>query len=394
MKNNIKTIGIDARFYGPLGKGLGRYAQEVVDGVLELDQTNNYVIFLAPGNFADFQIPNQRVKKVLIKQRWYSLAEQLYFPLAIWRENIDLMHFLHFNVPVFCPTKFLVTIHDLILINHPTTRATTLGPIKYWLKNKGYHFVIWWAVHMAKQVIAVSEFTKDDIIKHFKIQPAKIVVSYEGVAKLNKNNTDDPLAVLQKFGIKKPYLLYIGNAYPHKNLEGLLEVFSEIHPDKTDLQLVLVGREDYFYKQIKDIAKKLNLSERDDGQNSVIFTNFVSDQEMATIYKNGLLYIFASFYEGFGLPPLEAMASGLPVLSSNRASMPEILGQAAAYFDPGDKKQFKLKILELIADKKMQESLVKLGYQQVAKYSWADCAKQTLTLYNKIVSEKLPSTPN
>lgn len=379
-----KTIGIDARFYGPLGKGLGRYAKEVVDNVLKIDQENNYVIFLAPENFDEFTTTNPKARKVLVRYRWYSYAEQFFFPFIIWREKIDMMHFLHFNVPILCPTAYIVTIHDLILINHPTARATMLGPIHYWIKNKGYRLAIWLAINRAQKVIAVSEFTKQDIITHFKTKSEKIIVTYEGVTELTTSSSADSEAVLQKFKIKKPYLLYIGNAYPHKNLEGLLEVFAGVHKVKPELQLVLVGREDFFYRQIKNKARQLGLVVENDINYPVVFTDFVNDSEMSTIYQNGLLYIFASFYEGFGLPPLEAMANNLPVLSSNRASMPEVLGAAAAYFNPSNQEEFKAKILELADNANLRIELSALGAEQVKKYNWQTCAKQTHEVYLEV----------
>ncbi|PIT95347.1 hypothetical protein COT96_01495, partial [Candidatus Falkowbacteria bacterium CG10_big_fil_rev_8_21_14_0_10_38_22] len=184
MNNKIKHIGIDARFYGPIGKGLGRYTQEIVDNIIKLDQANHYVIFLRQENYNDFVGTDKRIKKVLADIEWYGLKEQLIFPWLIWRERLDLMHFPHFNVPIFCPTKFIVTIHDLILIKFPTLRATTLGPWFYKIKKLAYKIVITMAVRRAKRIIAVSNFTKNDIIQQFKIKPAKIIVTYEGVKDL------------------------------------------------------------------------------------------------------------------------------------------------------------------------------------------------------------------
>ncbi|MDD4271954.1 MAG: glycosyltransferase, partial [Patescibacteria group bacterium] len=225
MSNKIKRIGIDARFYGPLGKGLGRYTQEIVDNIIKLDRDNEYVIFLRRENFNDFKNNNPKVKKVLADIGWYTLTEQILLPYYIWREQPDLMHFPHFNVPIFCPVKFIVTIHDLILIKFPTLRATTLGPVIYKIKNLAYRFVISSAVKRAKKVLAVSDYTKQTIVEQFKIASDKVIVTYEGVAELTK-------APFNKGGggdlISQPYLLYVGNAYPHKNLEGLIKVFSEI----------------------------------------------------------------------------------------------------------------------------------------------------------------------
>ena len=178
----IYRIGIDARFYGPVGKGLGRYIQEVIDNIIKFDLTNEYVIFLRRENFNSFNCDNLKVKKVLADIKWYGWAEQILFPFYILLERLDLMHFSHFNVPVFCPVKFVVTIHDLILIKFPTRRATTLAPVIYKIKNFFYRIVITVAVKRARQVLAVSEYTKQEIVRQFKIKPNKITVTYERAA--------------------------------------------------------------------------------------------------------------------------------------------------------------------------------------------------------------------
>jgi len=373
MENTNKTnrIGIDARFYGPVGKGLGRYTQEVADNIIKLDGANEYVIFLRRENFSEFSCGGLRVKKVLADIKWYGLAEQVIFPFQIWLERLDLMHFPHFNVPLFCPVKFVVTIHDLILIKFPTWRATTLGPAIYKIKNLAYKIVISRAVRRAKKVLAVSQFTKNEVVKQFKISPDKVVVTYEGVADLV------PLDKGGLRGIIPPYLLYVGNAYPHKNLEGLIKVFTEINKIRPDLKLVLVGKEDYFYSRLKQFAKNFSAN--------IIFPGYVPDDELGALYNNALAYVFPSFYEGFGLPPLEAMAHGLPVVSSNKTCLPEILGDAALYFNPDDEADMKNKIERVITDENLRASLRDRGYEQIKKYSWSDCAEKTLEVYKDIL---------
>jgi glycosyltransferase involved in cell wall biosynthesis len=373
-EKKIKRIGVDARFYGPLGKGLGRYTQEIVDNIIKLDRENKYVIFLRKENFNSFECDGLRIKKVLADIKWYGLAEQLIMPYYIRREHLDLMHFPHFNVPIFCPVKYIVTIHDLILIKFPTLRATTLGPVIYKIKNLAYRFVISSAIARAKKVLAVSEYTKKAIIEQFKISPEKVVVTYEGVTELSgANEPSDVNAVLNKYKISQPYLLYVGNAYPHKNLEGLIKVFSEINKNFSSLKLILVGKEDYFYGRLKQYAKNFS--------DNIIFPGYVPDGELKALYAAAVLYVFPSFYEGFGLPPLEAMAHGLTVVSSDKTCLPEILGDAALYFDPDDEADIKNKIEKALADEKLCENLRNRGYEQAKKYSWNRCASQTLAVY-------------
>jgi len=387
----INRIGIDARFYGPIGKGLGRYTQEIVDNIIKLDQKNKYVIFLRKENFYDFKCDGIRIKKVLADIRWYGLSEQIIFPFYIFREKLNLMHFPHFNVPIFCPVKFIVTIHDLILIKFPTLRATTLGPIVYKVKNLAYKIVISLAVKRAMKILAVSEYTKNAVVEQFKVNYKKVVVTYEGVADLSvissvseKSLVDEspshkgflPEPVLSEANVvemTKNYLLYVGNGYPHKNLEGLIKVFSEISKAKPELKLVLVGKEDYFYSRLKQYAKNFS--------NNVIFPGYVPDSKLKELYANAALYIFPSFYEGFGLPPLEAMAHGLAVVSSDKTCLPEILGEAALYFNPDNEMDMKNKIEQALTDEKLREDLINRGYEQIKKYSWINCAEKTLEVY-------------
>ena len=378
---NKKRIGIDARFYGPTRKGLGRYTQEVVDRVVLIDKENDYVIFLSKDNFDEFKAKSENVKKVLADIRWYTLAEQIIFPWIIRKEKLDLIHFPHFNVPLYCPAKFVVTVHDLILTKFPTVRATTLNPLLYWFKNFAYRLVISRAIKRSKKIIAVSQFTKDDLVKQFKISEDKIVVTYLGVAQTfaaDKNSGDIDIDVFKKNNINSPFLLYVGNAYPHKNLEGLIKLFPKIKAVKNDLQLVLVGKDDYFYERVKVFAKKY-----DDGR-SIIFPGFISDNELVCFYRHALAYIFPSKYEGFGLPPLEAMAQGCPVASSDKASMPEILGDAAIFFNPDDETEMVEKILVIINDSGLREEIKSKGRERVKKYDWGKCADQTLKIYKQI----------
>ena len=389
-----KRIGIDARFYGPLGKGLGRYTQEIVDNITRIDTDNEYVIFLSPENFDEFVIApadQERIKKIMVKARWYTLQEQIALPGLIWRAHLDLIHFPHFNVPLFVPTKFVVTVHDLILTKFPTVRATTLHPLLYKFKNLAYRLVIWSALKRARQVITVSQFTKEDIIKQFKIRPKKISVTYEGVANLAKGNDSlfvkklDERATLSHYDINNNFLLYIGNAYPHKNLEGLIKVFKELRAERPEIRLVLVGREDYFYKRVQDLARSLGLYQDGSHDSPIIFPGYVPDRELEILFKQALAYVFPSFYEGFGLPPLEAMAKGCAVISSNQSSLPEVLGAAAIYFNPASATDMLAKIKEVIDNPTKRQELIERGLVQAKKYNWWDCAYQTLEIYQAVL---------
>ncbi len=391
-------IGIDARFYGPLGKGLGRYTQEIVDRVIKIvsedkDLKNlSFVIFLSPDNYDLFKLSdNSRVEKIKINFRWYSLAEQLLFPIIIKKNKIDLMHFPHFNIPIFCPSKFVVTIHDLILTHFPSLRATTRNKAIYWFKNLAYKLVINKAVSKSEKIITVSRFTKNDILSKFKVSDEKIVVSYEGVANFSETdsnyNLSDQDSVDESLTdiLSKKYILYVGSAYPHKNLEVLLDVFSRLKKEGDDIILLLVGKKDYFYKRLEERARAKGLYYKESNDANICFAGYVPDSFLHNLYKNALAFIFPSLYEGFGLPPLEAMSVSCPVLSSNKASLPEISGQAALYFDPENVSEIYDRIKDVEIDSELRNNLIQKGTERVKMFSWHDCAEKTVGVYKLVL---------
>ena len=377
-------IGIDARLYGPKNRGLGRYIQKLIENLERIDKKNEYLIFLRKDNFKEYQPKNQNFKKILADFRWYTLKEQILMPCLVRKSRIDLMHFPHFNVPIFCPVKFVVTIHDLIINHFPTSRASTLNPVLYKLKLLGYKFIIKQAVKRAEKIITVSKFTKRDLLKQYNLKEEKIEIVYEGVgAKILGSRSN----ILEKLEIEDHYLLYVGAAYPHKNLEKLIEAFSILQERNKHLQLVLVGRKDFFYQRLeKEVLKRYSYSQSALGAtsigNKIIFAGYLSDKELGELYQRALIYVFPSLMEGFGLPPLEAMSYGVPVAAAQASCLPEVLDKAAVFFNPNDVNNMVKIIDNLIKDKKLREELINKGKELIKKYSWQICARKTLNIYN------------
>lgn len=372
-------IGIDARFYGSLGKGLGRYTEKLIKYLEIIDRENEYFIFLYRENFSEYIPQNENFHKILAPYRWYSWQEQLFWPRLLYKFKLDLVHFPHFNVPILYRKKFVVTIHDLILIHFPTLKNTTLIPLYYWIKFWAYRWVIGSAVRRASNIITVSEFTKNDLLKHYQISKDKILVTYEAADDFicpSREKYQSSESILKKYGIIKPYLVYVGNAYPHKNLERLLLAFKKVLKSHSQWHLVMIGKEDYFYRRIKDIACKESIS-------NVIFPGFVSDDDLPAIYFNASAYVFPSLYEGFGLPPLEAMRCGVPVLASNHECLREILGEAAMYVEAEKIDNLAEKIGEIMINFQERNRLVTAGFQQIEKYHWQEMAEQTKAIYQK-----------
>jgi glycosyltransferase involved in cell wall biosynthesis len=371
-------IGIDARFYGPIGKGLGRYTQKLIESLEKIDRENQYYVFLKSENFDEYEPKNPNFQKVLADFRWYTLSEQIKYPKLLRRYKLDLVHFPHFNVPIFYFGKFIVTIHDLILLNFPTVRSTTLSPILYWFKFWAYKIVINSAIYRSNRIIAVSKFTKNDILKNYsRIPQEKIKVTYEACDEYCFFNPQKEEKVLERYGIMKPYFLYVGNAYPHKNPERLMRAFKKLehHPGK--VKIVFVGADDYFYQRLKILQEEEKI-------NNVVFAGFVPDYDLDLIFRKSVAYIRPSFYEGFELPPLEAMARGVPVICSDHSCAKEILQDSARYFEAKDTDDLVRAVEEVFENEKLREDLIQKGYEQVKKYSWKNMAEKTLEIYKNI----------
>lgn len=380
-------IGIDARFYGgEQSKGLGRYTQKLIENLARLDTQNEYFIFLQEKEYKTWKINTENFHRILAPYHWYSIMEQLFMPLKIKNVDLDFMHFPHFNVPFFYNDPFVVTIHDLIISRFPTERATTLGPWLYKIKQLAYHRVIKHAAYAAKRIITVSDYSKRDIVDYFNLPEQKIAVTYEAtdLQEVKEVPVAEKIKILQHYGIDAPFILYVGNAYPHKNLEILMKVIKVLKKKKQlDWKLVLVGKKDYFYQRLEQLAWAMDI------EKEAIFAGFVPDHDLPALYQEALAYIFPSRYEGFGLPPLEAMSHGTPVLSSQQACLPEILGEAALYFDYQDVYGI-IKQLEKITKNQnnIRRDLITKGLKKVREYSWEKMARQTLRIYEQTFKNK------
>ncbi|MEK7580451.1 MAG: glycosyltransferase family 1 protein [Patescibacteria group bacterium] len=370
-------IGIDARLYGSSAKGIGRYVKELIENLEKTDLENEYFIFLNQQGFEEYQPQNKNFRKILVNIREYSISEQILWPRILMSYNLDYVHFPHFNVPLFYFRPFVVTIHDLIHWQHnkeASTKSCFLANFKKFI----FRMVIRSAVSRAKKIFVVSETIKKELLSEFKISSDKVIVTYEGAYDVKSIFEDSKnINILNR--VKKPYLFYVGNAYPHKNLYFLAKSFlSATNQLSEDLYLVLAGRKDYFYEQLEQKIKNLPNNKK------IYLLGEVTDQELSLLYQNALAYVFPSLAEGFGLPGLEAMANNLPVLASEIGPLPEVYGEAALYFNPKNENDLAEKIIKIYKDQKLRESLIAKGREQVKKYSWEKCAKETLAVYNSL----------
>lgn len=364
-------IGIDARFIGRPG-GIGRYSEELVRRLASFEKPDELVLFLRDDGvrrLADFTPSN--IRKVRAEVPWYTAREQVQMPGIICREQLDMMHYPHWNVPLCSHTPFVVTIHDLLLLEHPTRRASTLDPISYAIKSAAHRIVLSSAIHRARRIIVPSEFVRAQVATHFPSAAAKVVVIPEGVNRPmggQVSNVDSQL-----FNI-----LYVGNAYPHKNLNTLLQAFAEVRRRMPDVTLTIAGYDDYFFRQLRDESHRNGLD------NAIHFIPSPDDATLEGLYAHASVFVIPSRSEGFGLTPLEAMSRGVPVVAARAGSLPEVLGEAAAYASPDSAADFSRVILDLLEKNDKRSAHIDRGRLQAGRFSWDRMAEATRTVYEAV----------
>lgn len=368
-------IIIDGRMY--CESGIGRYIRNLIANLQILDKENNYFVLHLKEDY-DRLVYHNNFHKVLADFRWYGIEEQIKLPGLLKSLNPGLVHFPHFNVPVSFGGKFVVTIHDLIHQHFSMRRATTHGFLIYKLKQFGYRKVFKNAIKKSAAILVPSNFVKQQLIHNWKIDKGKITVSYEAVDEeiftiLNKMTKEINNKIMEKFNIKSPYIFYVGNAHPHKNVEGLIRVFGELRKKYKDLLLVLSGSDHYFWQRIR----------KEFQQKGVIYTGFISDEELVGLYKGATVFVMPSLEEGFGIPVLEAMVCSCPVVSSNKGSLSEIGEDAASYFDPGDMGDMERKIDMILKSENKRKELIEKGLKRYKQFNWEKLARETLEVYRR-----------
>ncbi|MDO8619114.1 MAG: glycosyltransferase family 1 protein [Candidatus Daviesbacteria bacterium] len=369
----LMKIAIDARLYNQ--SGIGRYTRGLISNLEKIDQKNEYYILLKSNEYKKETFA-KNFHKVLADFTWYGVSEQIKMPPLLRSLNVDLVHFPHFNIPVFYKGKFVVTVHDLIHQHFQMHRATTRDPITYRIKQLGYDKIFGLAVKRSEKILVPSEFVKKSLIKEWDVDTEKITVTHEAadreILSMERSmSSERSLQILDKLGVKLPYLFYVGNAHPHKNIEGLIKAFLILRESHPDLILVLSGQDHYFWNRLKEESQ----------EQGILYTGEISDEELVALYKNAICFVHPSFEEGFGIPLLEAMACSCPVVASNAASLPEVAKDAAIYFNPNDLKDMVKKISQVIENKKLRKDLITKGQKRYKEFSWEKLAKQTLDVY-------------
>lgn len=362
-------IGLDLRMVAG-GSGIARYISELSHAILSSDKANDYVLFFK--SEADTESYKQYGKKMVVTGiEHYSFAEQIVLPRILKRENLDLVHFPHFNVPIFYNKRFIVTIHDLTHSKFPGRKKSRI------FHRVAYNAVLAAAIRKSLGIIAVSESTKREILELFGVDALKVHVVYEGIDKVySMVHRDEALAqVTNRFQITKPYILYVGVMRRYKNLPKLAQAFSMLRDAGLDYDLVIAGDEDPHYPEIK--ARILASKHAP----SIKLLGRVSDEDLKNLYNAASLFVLPSLAEGFGLTALEAAACGTPIACSDIPTLREVMGQGAEYFDAENEQNMKDVMMNIIKNPNRAEELANLALKRASFFSWAKAAEQTVNYY-------------
>ncbi len=366
----------------PKRVGSGEYCYQLLVNLNRIDKKNEYLIYLPKEPTSDLPKESSTWHYKIVKKRSKWNLFDLSFAF-FKRERLDVFFSPTHYLPLFLPFPSVISILDLSYLKFPSL----------FKKRDLYQLKIWgrYSISKAKKILTISDSSRNDIIKEYGIPDGKVAVTYPGVKSQipnhkfqinSKNKMQNSKLIKEKYGIEGDYILFVGTLQPRKNVSALIEAFAqtqkntkqntELRGKDRPLQLVIIGRKGWQYEDILESPKKFNIEDR------VKFLENVTDEDLPLFYKNALCFVLPSLYEGFGLPVLEAMQNGCPVITSNTSSLPEAGGDAALYVDPKDANDISDKIQKLISNKKLRDDMIEKGYKQVKKFSWEKTAEETL----------------
>jgi glycosyltransferase involved in cell wall biosynthesis len=366
-------IAIDARKLRDFG--IGTYIRNILTELSRLDRTNEYIVLCRPDDIDSGDVLGRNFRMVPETAPNYSVAEQFKIPLSLARESVHLLHEPHYVLPPLVRCRSVVTIHDCIHLMFPQYLPSRLAHVY----AKGS---MWSAARKANRILTVSEASKRDILRFFNVPPDKVVVIYNAIDErfLAPANAERMDLVRQRYQLDHPFVLYVGNIKPHKNIERLIDAFGRARsrgcPD--DVKLVIIGDEISKYPGLRQSVHKHKLDKH------VRFLGFQPMETLAAFYRLARAFVFPSLYEGFGLPPLEAMACGTPVVTSNVSSLPEVAGNAALLVDPYDAEAIAAGICQALTDEPLRTELIARGYERARSFSWAQSVKKIHDIYMEV----------
>lgn len=357
-------IGIDIQWLKTNQAGVGTYIFNLVRHLLKVDHENQYFLYS----------PEKSFSQKIILDMYRSLWTQIFLPLAIKKDKIDLFHSPCYFMPVFLSGRLrsIVTVHDM---------SSWIYPEKFNLKHRlVYSTLVPYSLKKADRIIAVSNNTKTDVSRLFKIKEEKIDVIYEAAEEVFQPIKEENLAmeIGAKYGIDGEYMLFVGTLEPRKNLFRLIRAFASLKKqEKIYEKLVIAGKPGWLYKDIFNLVKELKL------EKEIIFTGHVVRKDLVSLYNVAKIFVYPSLYEGFGLPVLEAMACGTPVVTSNVSSLPEIAGDSAVLVNPYEIEELAGAMFSLLRNGKLRKKFSEKGLERAKLFSWDKTAIKTLEAYQR-----------
>jgi glycosyltransferase involved in cell wall biosynthesis len=365
-------IAIDARKLRDFG--IGTYLRNILIELSRLDRTTEYVVLCRPEDLDSGDVLGRNFRMVPETAPTYSIAEQFRIPLALAREGVHMVHEPHYVLPPAIRCRSVVTIHDCIHLMFPQYLP---GKLAYWYARSS----MWTASRQADRILTVSEASKRDILRFFNVPADKVVVIYNAIDErfLAPPDPQRMDLVRQRYQLDHPFVLYVGNIKPHKNIERLIAAFSAARARcGDDLKLIIIGDEISKYPGLRQSVHKHKVDKH------VRFLGFQPQETLAAVYRLARAFVFPSLYEGFGLPPLEAMACGTPVVTSNVSSLPEIAGGAARLVDPCDVGSIADGIVDAVTDETLRAEMISRGNTRARSFSWAQIVKRMHEIYMQV----------
>jgi glycosyltransferase involved in cell wall biosynthesis len=371
-------IGIDAHAIGARQGGNETYIRNLIKSLAEIDGENHYTIYLANARAAaqwreEFTDRYKNFSVRLLPPPTPLVRVPVFLAYELFRRPVDLLH-VQYTAPPFCRVPVVATIHDLAFERMPET-FTRRGSFQLKLTVRR-------TAKKAARVATVSEYSRRDLLSIYKLPPEKVVVTYNGVEshftphRASPNETEE---IRARFGVKRDFILTVGSLQPRKNLVRLIRAYAKLRAEREDFtpQLVIVGRKLWLAHEIFDEVKRQRWAD------DVILTGYVADEDLPALYRAASAFVYPSLFEGFGLPPLEAMACGTPVVTSSVSSLPEVTGDAALLIDPKDEQALAGALMEILNNQRLRAELREKGIAQAGKFTWRDAAEKTLRLYRE-----------
>ncbi len=369
-------VVIDARLFGTAHRGIGRYLRELAYAMAREPGDVEFTLLVSRPDDPELAPLKHKVRLVPAPWRVYSLAEQFHLPRLLRRLKPDLVHFPHFNVPLLpLSVPYVVTIHDLLVHEFPDERATTRNGLFYLVKLLAYRATVARAVRGARVVLTVSQSVARTIGQWYPSALSKVRVVPIAPVSL-------PGSAARPGDVPPvPYVLVVGAAYPHKNLECAVEAVAGLRQTLAGYELVVAGKSDFFMDRF------LKWAEKRGAPPFVRYAGEVDDETLAAMYRGAKAYLLPSLGEGFGLGGLEALSQGCPVVASDIPVLHEVLGEAALYADPGDSRAFARQLVRLESDGRVRGELRAAAAGVLARYSWTKTARATLEAYRAGIAE-------